>query len=74
VLAPLLAQFLDPDQGPEPTGDWRLEPEAFIVLLILGFVIGTLGHVYKSKTMIITGITMIFLVTVGIPVFLQLTR
>jgi hypothetical protein len=75
MLAALFAQqFLDPDKGPEPTGDWRSEPEAFIVLILLGFLVGTLGHIYKSKTMVASGILMIFLATVGIPVYLQLTR
>ena len=74
MLAPLIAQFLDPDKGPEPTGDWRIEPEAFMALLIAGFVIGTLGHIYKAKTMVATGIVMIFMATVGLPLYLQLTR
>ena len=74
MLATLIAQFLDPDKGPEPTGDWRSEPEAFLALIILGFLIGTLGHIYKAKTMIATGIVLIFLATVGIPLYLQLTR
>ena len=74
MLAPLIAQVLDQDKGPEPTGDWRIEPEAFLALLIAGFVIGILGHIYKAKTMIATGIVMIFLATVGLPLFLQLTR
>jgi hypothetical protein len=74
VLAALLAQFLDPDKGPEPTGDWRTEPEAFMALLLIGFLIGIIGHIYKAKTMIATGILMIFLATVGLPVYLGLTR
>jgi hypothetical protein len=74
VLALLIAQFLDPEKGPDPTGDWRIEPEAFLALVIAGFVVGTLGHLYKSKTMVATGIAMIFLATVGVPVFLQLVR
>ena len=74
MLPAFVAQFLDPDKGPAPTGDWRSEPEAFIALLIAGFVIGTLGHVFKSKTMVATGIVMVFLATVGIPLYLQITR
>ena len=74
MLAALLAQFLDPDRGPEPSGDFRVEPEAFIALLLAGFAIGILGHIYKAKTMVATGILMIFLATVGLPVYLQLTR
>jgi hypothetical protein len=74
VLAPLLAEFLDPNKGPDPTGDWTAEPEKFLILILAGFAIGTLGHLFKSKTMIATGILMIFLATVGIPLILQLTR
>jgi hypothetical protein len=74
VLAALIAQFLDPDKGPEPTGDFRVDPEAFVVLLLAGFVIGILGHIYKAKTMVATGILMIFLATVGLPLYLQITR
>jgi hypothetical protein len=75
VLSAVIAQqFLDPDKGPEPRGDFRIEPEAFIALLIAGFVIGIFGHIYKSKTVVATGIVMIFLATVGLPVYLQITR
>jgi hypothetical protein len=70
----IVAQLLDPDKGPEPTGDWRSDPEAFLALIIAGFVIGTLGHIFKFKTMVATGILLIFLATVGIPLYLQLTR
>ena len=74
MLWALIAQYLDPDKGPRPRGDWRIEPEAFLALLIAGFVVGTFGHIYKSKTVIATGILMIFLATVGLPVYLQITR
>ncbi len=69
-----IAQFLDPDKGPEPTGDWRSDPKAYVALIIIGFVVGALGHLFKSKTMVATGVLMIFLATVGLPVYLQLTR
>jgi hypothetical protein len=74
VLAPLIAQLLDPDRGPEPSGDFRVEPEAFVALLLAGFVIGILGHIVKAKTLVAAGILMIFMATVGLPVYLQLTR
>jgi hypothetical protein len=70
----VLAQFLDPKQGPEPTGDWSEDPEKFVALVLLGFAVGILGHLFKVKTMVATGILMIFLATVGLPVYLQLTR
>jgi hypothetical protein len=78
VLAPLLAQvvaqFLDPNQGPKPTGDWSEDPDKFLLLVLVGFAIAILGHLFKAKTMVLTGIVMIFLATVGLPVYLQLTR
>ena len=70
----VLAQFLDPEQGPEPSGDFRIEPEAFVALLLAGFAVGILGHIVKAKTLVAAGILMIFLATVGLPVWLQLTR
>ena len=69
-LAVLAQQFLDPDKGPEPTGDWRSEPEAFLALIIIGFIVGTLGHIYKSSTAIATGIGLIVLATLGLPLAL----
>ena len=74
ALPAVLAQFLDPNQGPEPTGDWSEEPEKFMAMVLIGFVIGILGHIFKVKTMVATGILLIFLATVGLPVYLQLTR
>ena len=74
MLPAVLAQFLDPDRGPEPSGDFRIEPEAFVALLLAGFAIGIIGHIVKAKTLVAAGILMIFLATVGLPVYLQLTR
>jgi hypothetical protein len=45
-----------------------------MALVLLGFAVGILGHLLKVKTMVATGILMIFLATVGLPVWLQLTR
>jgi hypothetical protein len=47
-------------------------PVPFIVLMAAGFLLGTVGHVYKSKTLIITGIGLIFMATLGLPLGLYL--
>jgi hypothetical protein len=44
-----------------------LSPRAYIVLMGLGFLIGTAGHIVKSKVMVAAGILMIFLATVLLP-------
>ena len=42
-------------------------PVPLIAVMLLGFVIGIAGHVYKSKTAVATGIALIFLGTVVLP-------
>jgi hypothetical protein len=54
---------------PIPTGDPDIS--AFIAIMAAGFIIGTAGHVYRSKTAIATGIALIFLATVGLPFVLH---
>lgn len=47
-------------------------PYPFIALMALGFLVGTIGHVYRSKALIATGIGMIFLSTLLLPLGLYL--
>jgi hypothetical protein len=42
-------------------------PGPFIALMVLGFLVGTAGHVYKSSTVIAIGIGLIFMATLGLP-------
>jgi hypothetical protein len=73
--AETLAQIrVDPDRGPSPEGDFSISPNAFIALLLIGFLVGGVGHLYRSKTLVASGVLMIFLATVGIPVYLAITR
>ena len=44
-----------------------MNPRAYIALMGLGFLVGTAGHVVKSKPMIAAGVIMIFLATVLLP-------
>jgi hypothetical protein len=49
-------------------------PLPFIALMGLGFVVGVAGHVYGSRTAIATGIAMIFLATLLLPLGLYLSE
>jgi hypothetical protein len=73
VLLALLAQgdFLDPGGGPDTTGGFRVSPTIFIVMFGLGFLLSTIGHVYRSRVLVAAGIMLIFLSTVLIPIALQ---
>jgi hypothetical protein len=55
-----------------PLAAFDPSPVPFILLMAAGFLIGTIGHVYKSKTLIATGIGLIFMATLGLPLGLYL--
>jgi hypothetical protein len=71
VLAALvlaMSDFLSPDDGPDPSGEFRVSPTFLIVLLGLGFLIGTIGHIVKSRTLQIAGVLLIFAATIFLPI------
>jgi hypothetical protein len=77
VLAALvhaMSDFLNPDDGPDPSGDFRVSPTFLLVLLGLGFLIGTAGHIVKSRTLQIAGILLIFAATIFLPIAYSLSR
>jgi hypothetical protein len=55
-----------------PLAAFDPSPAPFVVLMAVGFLIGGIGHLYESKTMIATGIGMIFLATLGLPLGIYL--
>jgi hypothetical protein len=74
ALWPVIADFLNPDQGPSQTGDFRVDPAFFFILLGAGFLIGAFGHIIKSRTIVAVGVILIFLATVFIPIALNATH
>ena len=62
-MAALLVFALNLDTGPFDD----LSPRAYIALMGIGFVVGTAGHVVRSKTLVAAGVLMIFLATVLLP-------
>jgi hypothetical protein len=51
-----------------PEGDPNLA--IFIVIMLLGFMIGTYGHIARFRGLIILGIVMIFAATVVLPLLI----
>ncbi len=51
-----------------PKGDPNVAP--FIILMLLGFFVGTYGHIAHRRALIITGIVMIFAATVVLPLLI----
>jgi hypothetical protein len=48
-------------------------PLPLAALVVLGFLVGIGGHLYQSKTAILTGIGLILLGSIGLPVALYLS-
>ena len=49
------------------TSPYDLSPRTYIALMGIGFIIGTAGHIVRSKPMVATGVLIIFLATVLLP-------
>jgi hypothetical protein len=49
-------------------------PLPFIVLMGLGFAVGVTGHVYRSRPMVATGIGLILIATLLLPLALYATE
>ena len=58
---------------PVPVAAFNPSPTPFVVLMAVGFVVGAVGHVYKSKTLVATGIGLIFMATLGLPLGIYLS-
>ena len=56
-----------------PLAAFDPSPVPFVILMAAGFFVGTVGHVYKSKTLSATGIGLIFMATLGLPLGLHLS-
>ncbi|MGH2923585.1 MAG: hypothetical protein ACRDKH_06100, partial [Solirubrobacterales bacterium] len=46
----------------------------YLVLMLAGFVVGTAGHMYKSKLVVAVGILMIFAATLLLPLAVLATE
>jgi hypothetical protein len=69
-----MSDFLDPGSGPDQSGDFRVSPSFYLALLGLGFLIGVLGHIVKSKTLVGAGIALVFAATVALPVAIAISN
>lgn len=49
------------------------DPLPLAALVILGFLVGTAGHLYRSKTTILIGIGLIMVGSIGVPIALYLS-
>jgi hypothetical protein len=60
--------------GPDTDPLLGSDPIPFILLMLAGFLIGTVGHIYKARAVVVLGIAMIFLATVLLPLAIYSQR
>ena len=53
---------------------YDVSPRAYIALMGVGFIVGTAGHVVRSKPVIAAGVLMIFLATVLLTLTAHVSR
>ncbi len=71
-LPAVLASF-SPD--PRPSADAvGPDPTFFLVLMLAGFVIGMLGHLFSSRVMVVVGVLAVFMATLLLPLVLFLSQ
>jgi hypothetical protein len=70
----LVSDFLDPGRGPEQSGDFRVSPSFFIALFGIGFAVGIIGHITRSRTLVGAGVILIMTATIFLPIVLAATR
>jgi hypothetical protein len=51
----------------DPSPDFGTDPRPFVAMMLVGFVIGVVGHVTRTKALVVLGIGMIFLATFLLP-------
>jgi hypothetical protein len=69
-MGPLVVFALNLDTRPFD----ELSPGGYIALMGIGFVVGTAGHIVRSKPIVAAGILMIFLATVLLPLTAHVSR
>jgi hypothetical protein len=69
-----MSDFLDPGSGPDQSGEFEVSPSFLIILLGLGFAIGTLGHIVKSRTLVASGVLLVFAATIFLPIAISLSN
>jgi len=48
-------------------------PTPFIALMAFGFLVGTLGHIYRNQTAVGIGIALVFMATLLLPLLIYAT-
>lgn len=58
----------------DPSPEFGSSPTPFVVLFVVGFLVGILGHLGRSRTVTAIGIGMVFLATFLLPLAINISK
>ena len=69
ILTVVLANWV-----PDPNPDFGSDPTPFVMTMLAGFVIGMLGHLFRSRILILVGVLAVFAGTVLLPLAVYVSK
>ncbi len=70
MLTGLLAVVAQLPDLPDPK--FRTDPEPYLAMFGVGFLLGVFGHLFKVKLMVAVGVLLVFMATVALPLVARL--
>ncbi len=59
---------------PDPTPEFGADPKPYVTLMLVGLAVGIVGHVVRSRTMVVVGIGLVFMGTFLLPLGVYLSK
>jgi hypothetical protein len=59
---------------PDPTPEFGADPKPYVTLMLVGLAVGVLGHLFRSRVMVIIGVGAVFLGTFLLPLAVYLSK
>jgi hypothetical protein len=59
---------------PNPSPDFGSDPKPYVTLMLAGLAVGIVGHLVRSKTLVVAGVGAVFLGTFLLPLGLYLSK
>jgi hypothetical protein len=72
MAAWLVIASFSPDPQSRPS--FTASPTPYVALMLAGFVVGILGHLFRSRTLVTVGVLAVFLATFLLPLGLYLSK
>ena len=59
---------------PDPSPEFGSDPRPFVMIMLAGFVIGMLGHLFRSRILVLIGVLGVFAGTVLLPLAVYVSK